>query len=305
MNPNYLPYEERKPDHQYQQLMKQLLLYGVYSPTQQSIKSGDMRKGTYSLPFPVVHTYPIENGFPLETARSYRGGCTKAIEEIFAIINGVRNVSGFKERGCDFWDSTFEDPKKAAKRGLAPGDLGLASYAVLHDFPTPTGTFNQMQAVLDQIAELPHLKTHTMTTLYPPGIYRGKGRTQQVVTVPCHGSIINILILAGKLYFEVVFRSSDMPIGELPDRAEYAALWLAICHVTGYQPGAFSIVYLNPHYYGNQRDAVEELASRNPRRFPTMVLRNPPSDLFSFRAANFELSDYDPHPPISGIAVSP
>ncbi len=300
----YKPLAERMPDMQYRNHCQMALNVGMRSETQQSKKKGEEEKVTYSIPFIVTSVYRIENGFPMETCRKIGKA---GINEGFALlVNGVRmNGELNKEWGVPFWNSTFADPKKCQKRGLVQGDMGPASYAVLHDFPTLNGPFNQVQAVLDQIRELPHLKTHTMTTLYPPGIYRGKGKIQQVVTVPCHGTIINLLILGGKLDYQTVWRSTDLGAGEAHDRIAHTALWLAFCHVLGYPPGIMSIAYLNAHYYENQRSVIEEIVSRKPRRFPTVTLKDPPDTIEAFRKEHFEVTDYDPHPAINGIPVSP
>jgi len=300
----YKPLAERTPDTQYRNHCQLALEIGVRSETQQSRKKGELERATYSIPFSETSVYNIENGFPMETCRKIGKA---GINEGFAIlVNGVRTNDELNaEWGVPFWNSTFADPKKCLKRGLEQGDLGPASYAVLHDFPIPGGTFNQIQAVIDQIRELPHLKTHTMTTLYPPGIFRGKGKVQQVVTVPCHGTIINLLILGGKLNYETVWRSTDLAVGEAHDRIAHAALWLAFCHVLGYSPGIMSITYLNAHYYENQREAMEEIVSREPRPFPTVTLREPPDNIEKFRKWNFDITDYNPHPAIDGIPVSP
>jgi thymidylate synthase len=277
---------------------------GVRSETQQSKKAGEAERATYSLPFAVTAVYDIRNGFPMETCRKLGKA---AINEGFAFANGVRDNDELNKKwGVPFWNSTFADPKKCEKRGLDQGDLGPASYAVLHDFPRyDGGTFNQIQAVIDQIRELPHLKTHTMTTLYPPGIFRGHGKRQMVVTVPCHGTVINIVILDRKLNLSVVFRSSDMVIGEPHDRIIYGAYLLAFCDVLGYEPGYMSITYLNAHYYENQRAALEEIVSREPRPFPTVKIAYPLSNFFFYRKTDFLVTDYNPHPAIPGIPVSP
>lgn len=298
-------FAERTPDLQYRNHCQLALETGVCSETQQSKKKGEGGKVTYSIPYPVTSVYDIGNGFPMETCRKIGKA---GINEGFAIlVNGVRMNSELNaEWGVPFWNSTFADPGKCLKRGLAQGDLGPASYAVLHDFPMPDGsTFNQIRAVIDQVRELPHLKTHTMTTLYPPGIYRGKGKTQWVVTVPCHGTIMNFLVLGGKLNYETVWRSTDLVAGEAHDRIAHAALWLAFCHVLGYSPGIMSITYLNAHYYGNQREVIEEIVSRDPRSFPTVTLKDPPDTIEAFRKEHFDITDYNSHPAIAGIPVSP
>ena len=301
----YKPVDSRTPDSQYRDHCQMALKTGVRSETQQSKKKGEVERVTYSIPHVVTSIYHIENGFPLETCRKIGKA---GINEGFALlVNGVRKNDELNEKwGVHFWDSTFADPEKCSRRGLAPKDMGLASYAVLRDFPTfDGGTFNQVHAVLNQIKELPHLKTHIMTTLYPPGIFRGKGMMQQVVTVPCHGTIINLLILGGKLNYETVWRSTDLIAGEAHDRIAHAALWLAFCQILGYPPGTMSIVYLNAHYYENQRETIEEIVSREPRIFPTATLKNPPETIEEFRKEHFEISDYNPHPAIIGIPVSP
>lgn len=301
----YKPLAERTPDSQYRNLCQLALDIGVPSETQQSKKKGEDEKVTYSIPYSVTSVYRIENGWPMETSRTIG---KVGINEAFAIlVNGVRMNDELNTAwGIPFWNSTFADPNKCLKRGLAQGDIGPAGYAVLHDFPMPDGkTFNQVQAVIDQVRELPHLKTHTMTTLYPPGIYRGKGKVQQVVTVPCHGTIINLLVLGGKLNYETVWRSTDLALGEPNDRVTHAALWLAFCHVLGYPPGIMSITYLNAHYYKNQREAILEIVSREPRLFPTVLLQNPPGDIEAFRKEHFAITDYDPHPAIQRILISP
>ncbi len=301
----YKPLVERTRDQQYRNHCELALEIGVRSETQQSKKKGEGEKVTYSIPYAVTSMYYIENGFPMETCRKIGKA---GINEGFALlVNGVRmNDELNSEWGVPFWNSTFVDPEKCRKRGLVQGDMGPASYAVLHDFPMPNdSTFNQVQAVIDQVRELPHLKTHTMTTLYPPGIYRGKGKVQQVVTVPCHGTLINLLILGGKLNYQTVWRSTDLGAGEAHDRVAHAALWLAFCHVLGYLPGIMNITYLNAHYYENQREVIEEIVSREPRPFPTVTLNNPPDSIYAFRKEHFDITDYNPHPAIQGIAVSP
>ena len=55
-------------------------------------------------------------------------------------------------------------------------------------------------------------------------------------------------------------------------------------------------------------DAVKAMLERELARLPTVQLTEEGrkvTDIHEFRAEHFELSDYDPHPSISGIPVSP
>jgi len=298
------PLDGRTPDQQFRNLCRLALEIGVRSDTQQSKKKGEEEKASFSIPYQVTSVYPIENGFPMETGRWI--GKASVRENLALLVHAVRrNEVLNRDWKVPFWNSTFEDPGKCLRRGLEPGDMGPASYAVLRQFPTPEGPFDQLAAVMQQIRELPHLKTHIMTTLYPPGIFRGKGRTQQVVTVPCNGTLIYLTVLGGKLNYSTVWRSTDLGAAEPHDRSGHAAIWLALCHVLNYPPGYFSITYFNAHYYENQRWVLEEIVGREPRAFPTITLKDPPDMIEDFRDTHFEITDYNPYPAIPGIPVSP
>jgi thymidylate synthase len=53
---------------------------------------------------------------------------------------------------------------------------------------------------------------------------------------------------------------------------------------------------------------VETMLEREPRALPTLQLNEAGrrvNDIHDFRAEHFELTDYDPHPPIRNIPVVP
>jgi thymidylate synthase len=60
------------------------------------------------------------------------------------------------------------------------------------------------------------------------------------------------------------------------------------------------------HIYANQFEAVDEMLTREPRALPTLELTEAGrrvTDIHDFRSEHFELSDYHPHPSITGIPV--
>jgi thymidylate synthase len=62
------------------------------------------------------------------------------------------------------------------------------------------------------------------------------------------------------------------------------------------------------HVYENQVDSVTVMLERPARALPTVRLTEEGekvTDIHGFRAEHFELADYDPHPAISSIPVSP
>ena len=78
--------------------------------------------------------------------------------------------------------------------------------------------------------------------------------------------------------------------------------------LTGYKPRWFTYFIGDAHIYENQRDAVAAMLEREPRRLPTVQITQDGrkvTDIHEFRAEHFEVCDYDPHPAISSIPVSP
>ncbi len=254
---------------------------------------------------PMSLRFDLSKEFPIITERKISEKMWKgAIGELLGFINGARTQSELEEFGCTWWKSWVTE-KKCKKRGLETGDLGPGSYgAAFHDFPTSEGeTFNQFEAIVQQIKERPFLKTHFITPWIPQYTIRIKGRTQKVVVCPCHGWI-NIRILNNKLYLHMFQRSCDVPIGLPANLAQYAALTLILAEVTGYKVGEYIHSFSDAHIYADQQEKVKELLSREARPLPKMKLVNKKDDLFAYRADDFDLSDYNPHKGIWDIPVA-
>lgn len=297
MHPNYLPYTERTPDTQYRERLQLILEKGeLVKDTQQGV--GAL---TYMAP-PPMH-FLLSNGAPLITERKapfWRG----AVGELLAFINGARTLQELEAFDCKWWASWLTE-EKCRKRGLATGDNGPGSYgSAFHDFPTSEGeAFNQFAEILLQIAEEPQLRSHIITPWIPQYTIRRKGRTQKVVVTPCHGWI-QIRIMNGKLTLHMIQMKADMPVGVPSNMIQYAALTVLLGHLTGYTPHEYIHSFSDAHIYENQIPYVEEMLRREPRRLPTLTLKNPRNDIFAFRSEDFEITDYNPHPAIKEIPVA-
>lgn len=293
----YKPYNERTPDTQYQNLLRDILENGVRDKSQTGTDTITLM-GTRPMRF------DLSNGFPVITERSIQGFWKAPIGELLAFINGARTLDALEEFGCTWWDA-WATKEKCEKRGLAPGDLGPGSYGgAFHDFPTSEGeSFNQFKHLVQQIKESPHLKTHIVTPFIPQYMYRVEGRQQKVVVVPCHG-LLHVRVIDGKLTLAMWQRSGDVPIGVPSNMVQYAALTMILAHVTGYEPHQYIHTISDAHIYVDQVDAVKEVLERDPRPFPTVSMNTEKQSLFDFRKEDFELNDYDPHPAIKGIPVA-
>lgn len=295
----YLPFEERIPDSQYRDLMGFVMQNGIKGPTRQGVECL-----TY---LGLQMRFPLANGFPIINDRSIRGFWHRPIHELGVMINGGRNVADFVAAGCTWW-SEWTTEEKTRKRGLEPGDIGDGSYgAAFHDFPMPNGeTFNQWESIMLQIKEYPYERRHFVSPWIPYYTCRTSKRGPRVTIAPCHGWVY-LRILDGKLYMHMTQRSGDMPIGIPSNMVQYAALAIFIGHLTGYPAVEFIHEIIDAHIYLDQRDHVETMLAREPRRFATVRLNEAglaATDIHQFNGSLFELSDYDPHPGIKGIPVA-
>lgn len=298
---NYLPYEQRYPDFQYRNLLSRILAEGVRVLSQQGedalmVLGHELR-------------YDLQNGVPIITERDVvsplkKGGrpqIEQALGELCGFLNGARTLRELENFGCRWW-RRWATKEKCQKRGLVTGDLGPGSYGpAWRFFPTSEGKpFDQIQHLIQQIKELPHLRTHLVHPWIPQYLARGQGKQQKVVVVPCHG-FFNVIIdtEAKELNLVHIQRSADVPVGLVFNLVQYAALTLMLGHVTGYEPRHYLHYIINAHVFVSQIKDVEEILSATEgRNLPTMFLvASHLEDIFQFRPHHFDILDYHPQLP--------
>nr|MDT0663991.1 thymidylate synthase [Micromonospora sp. DSM 115978] len=297
---NYLPVDRRSPDTQYRNMLERILADGEPVPTRQGPAAVTLLQQT-------MH-FRLANGFPVITERSVKSFWRKPIGELCAFINGATTEVELAKFGCEWW-GPWVTPEKTAKRGLEVGDIGPGSYGgAFHDFPTADGgTFDQFAHLVEQLVELPNDRTHFVTPWIPQYQVRGVGKTPKTTIAPCHGWV-HVRVINGKLHLHMFQRSGDVPVGVPSNMIQYAALALMLESLTGFEATDYYHTISDAHVYEDQVGHVQTMIARESRRLPTVVLTEAGrqvGDIHDFRAEHFELSDYDPHPGIAGIPVSP
>lgn len=296
----YLPYAERSPDSQYRDFLAHVLQYGIEGPTRQGVPVSTFLGHT-------MH-FQLPNGFPIINERSMKAFWKQPINELGAFINGARTRMELEAAGVNWWGQwTSED--KTAKRGLADGDIGPGSYgAAFYDFPMPNGGgFDQWAAVIEQFKTYPDERRHMVSPWIPYFVYRTKENPNSSVTIaPCHG-LVYLRMLAGRVHLVHVQRSGDMPVGVPSNMVQYAALSIFVAHLMQAPVQQYVHMFIDAHIYHDQRDNVETMLEREPRRLATVTLNEKglaATDIHQFSGDLFELGDYHPHPGIKGIPVA-
>ncbi len=292
---HYRDFNLRYPDHQYRDLLSRILRSPKLVHPQQGEDAFKV--------FGHLIRFDMENGFPIITERDLVAPGKKtssifnqSLGEITAFLNGAQTQEELVKFGCSWWDR-WVTPEKCAKRGLAAGDLGPGSYgAAWRRFPTAEGKpFDQITNLIEQMKELPHLRTHFVSPWVPQYTFRGKGKQQKVVVAPCHGWF-DVELIPDKKEFSLFHlqRSADVPVGLVCNIIQYAALTLMLAQVTGYRAKELVYAIIDAHIYVKQVQDVKDMLQTEPQRFSTVELDQSVTDIFSFRPEHFTVKDYHP-----------
>lgn len=286
---------DRHPDTQYRELLQKILSDKKIVQTQQG-------ENAYKV-YGHLMRFNLENGFPIITERDLVSPGKKSssifhqsLGELFAFLNGAQTQEELERFDCGWW-SRWVTPEKCAKRELSPGDLGPGSYgAAWRKFPTLSGkTFDQITNLIEQMKELPHLRTHFVSPWIPQYTFRGKGKIQRVVVVPCHGWFhVELLPEVKELSIFHLQRSADVPVGLVCNLIEYAALTLMLAQIIGYRAKELVYTIIDAHIYEKQIPDVEEMLQTEPKPFPLVHLNPNITNIFQFRQNHFSVEDYHP-----------
>jgi thymidylate synthase len=269
---------------QYLDLLRDILDRGV-------IRGDRTGTGTRSI-FGAQLRFDLSKGFPLVTTRKvfFKG----VIRELLWFLAGDTNIKYLTDHNVHIWDA-WADEK---------GDLGPVYGAQWRAWQTPDGRrIDQISNVVNQIRKNPNSRRHIVSAWNPAVLPdetispRENVRLGRAALASCH-ALFQFYAADGRLSCLLYQRSTDCPVGQVFNIAQYALLTHLVAHQCDLAPGDFVWTGGDCHIYLNQIDGVQEQLKRQPRPLPKLVIKRKPGSITEYQFEDFEIVDYNPHPAI-------
>ena len=297
---------------QYLDLLRHILDNGVKKDDRTGV-------GTIST-FGYQMRFNLQEGFPLLTTKKVflRG----IIHELLWFLTGNTNIKYLVDNKVHIWDdwpyAVYKDSEEYNNETKEEfiekiktddnfakkwGDLGPVYGKQWRRWSTPDGKeIDQIADVIDQIKNNPNSRRLIVSGWNVSdiqGLIKGKKSAPPL----CH-SLFQFYVAGGKLSCQLYQRSADVFLGVPFNIASYSLLTMMIAQVCGLQPGEFIHTFGDVHIYLNHLDQVKEQLSRETKQIPKMKINPNVKNIDDFKHEDFELEDYEPHPPIKApIAV--
>lgn len=304
----------RHPEYQYLDLIEHVL------------EKGDRRidrtgVGTLST-FGAMLRFDLSDGtFPVYTTK--RVYWKTAVKEMLWFLTGQTNIQSLLRENVRIWtDWPLDKYRKATGEDISQDAF---EHRVLSDdeFATKWGDLGpvygkQWRRWLDADGnEHDQIATLIRTLKTNPASRRmlfhawNVGELDQMALNPCHmtyqfyvSGLDGGVGGKGKLSLLVGQRSCDLGLGNPFNIAQEAALVHMIAQQVDLDPGELVWVGGDTHLYLNHVDLARTLLGRTPRSFPKLRLTRKPASIDDYKIEDFEVTGYDPHPPIDApVAV--
>lgn len=267
--------------------------------------------GTVSV-FGTQTKYDLREGFPLLTTKKvyFRG----ILHELLWFLKGDTNIKYLVDRNVHIWDEWPFETYKASEEFNGEtlkefiekignddefakkwGDLGPVYGKQWIRWPGYNGEeINQIQNVIDQIKQKPDSRRHIVSGWNVADIQSLIGGQKSAPPL-CH-TLFQFYVSDGEIDMQLYQRSADLALGVPFNIASYSLLLMMIAQECGLKPRYFIHTIGDAHIYSNHIEGVKEQLTREIRSLPIMKIANKP--FWNLEFEDFELSDYDPHPPI-------
>lgn len=263
--------------HQYLELLQHIIETG----TPKSDRTGT---GTLSC-FGYQFRFNLAEGFPLVTTKKLH--LKSIIYELLWFLKGDTNIQYLNEHGVSIWNEWADEN----------GDLGPVYGKQWRSWQGADGkVIDQISDVIRQIKTNPDSRRMIVSAW-------NVGELSDMALMPCH-SLFQFYVADGKLSCQLYQRSADVFLGVPFNIASYALLTLMMAQVCGLKPGDFVHTFGDVHLYNNHLEQANLQLSRTPFPLPVMELKPSVDNIFDFVFEDFNLSNYQFHPPIKApVAV--
>jgi thymidylate synthase len=240
--------------------------------------------GTLSV-FGYQMRFDLNAGFPLLTTKKVH--LKSIIYELLWFLQGSTNIHYLQQNGVSIWDEWADED----------GNLGPVYGSQWRSWKTHDGkSIDQITNLIERIKQDPNSRRLIVSAW-------NVGDIDNMKLPPCH-AFFQFYVANNKLSCQLYQRSADIFLGVPFNIASYALLTMMIAQVTQLELGDFVHTLGDAHIYSNHSEQVKEQLSRSPRTLPKMKINPKVKDIFSFNYDDFNLVDYDPHPPIKApVAV--
>jgi thymidylate synthase len=262
---------------QYLDLLSDILEHG----TRKSDRTGT---GTLSV-FGRQLRFSLAEGFPLVTTKKLH--IRSIIYELLWFLRGDTNIKYLNDHGVTIWDEWADEQ----------GNLGPVYGSQWRSWPAPDGRhIDQIAQVLHQIKTKPDSRRHIVTAWNPAEV-------DKMALPPCH-ALFQFYVADGMLSCQLYQRSADYFLGVPFNIASYALLTHMVAQQCDLEPGDFVWTGGDVHLYTNHIEQARLQLTRAPYPLPKLNMRRKPASLFEYEFDDFEIMNYQAHPPIKApIAV--
>jgi thymidylate synthase len=278
-------------DKQYQQLLQDILDYGVE-------KKDRTGTGTKSI-FGYTIRHNMQEGFPLLTTKKM--AWKTMVTELLWFLRGDTNIQFLWDNNCHIWDGDYK------KSGRTDGELGPIygkQWRRWSTYPNKNGEYESNP--IDQITNLINeLKTNPDSRRLMVSAWN-VGELDQMVLPPCHYGF-QCYVRDGK-YLSLMWnqRSVDTFLGLPFNIASYALLLEILAKAVQMIPDQLIGSLGDVHLYNNHIDQAKEQLTRDSFELPRLKmnpiflanLEHKGLDEAINGQVNFELEGYQSHPSI-------
>ena len=229
--------------------------------------------------------FDLGQGFPLVTTKKLH--LRSIIYELLWFLRGDTNVEYLRQHKVTIWDEWADEN----------GELGPVYGRQWRSWPTTDGrTIDQISRAVDLIRRDPDSRRIIVNAW-------NVAELDDMALTPCH-ALFQFWVAEGRLSCQLYQRSADIFLGVPFNIASYALLTHIVAQQCDLQVGEFIWTGGDCHLYLNHLDQADLQLSRTPLPLPQLVLKRRPPSIFDYEYADFQIENYQSHPPIAApIAV--